>query len=142
MKSKVATLVAVAAAVAAIVILKGNWRGEPLGVTEMAHAPAAEATVMLFADPREAESSCGCAEIIRLARMAGQQPGVRFREFDTRHSNAEVRERRIRVSPTVLILGQDGQETQRFEGESGAVITRLRAAVDELGGRISTPAAP
>ena len=100
----------------------------------------AAATVLLFADPREAESSCGCSEIIRIARSANDASGVTMREFDTRRRDEQAERHSVRVSPTVIIVGPDGAEQERFEGESGQVIARLRAAIDALSQHSPAPA--
>lgn len=91
----------------------------------------ASSKVLLFADPREAESSCGCAEVIRTARKASNIPGVAFKEFDLRQEEASKYS--VRISPTVLFFDQNGTEKLRFEGESGEVISRLQKVVDSLG---------
>lgn len=98
---------------------------------------ARSVSVLLFADPREANAECGCAEVIRLARNTGGVPGVFFREFDTRKGAAAAKRYGVRVSPTVIIADADDAETNRFEGESGDVIARLRAALNSLRGRPS-----
>ena len=97
-----------------------------------------DTTVLLFADPREAEQSCGCAEIIRIARNAGDIPGVVVREIDTRQPGELARRHEARVSPTVIITDAAGRERIRFEGESVEVIEELKAAL----ARLRTPSAP
>lgn len=99
---------------------------------ETSEQQATTTTVLLFADPREAESSCGCAEIIRLARSAGDAEGVSFREIDTRQPDQAATQYAVRVSPTVLIVDPAGEVRHRFEGESRSVIDGLRTAVEGL----------
>jgi len=94
--------------------------------------PARSSSVLLFADPREADAKCGCAEVIRLARDAASVPGVVVREFDTRKGTAEAKQYSVRVSPTVIITDADGAERTRFEGESQDVITKLHGALTSL----------
>lgn len=94
--------------------------------------PATATTVLLFADPREAESSCGCAEIIRLARSADAVEGVAFREIDSRQPDQAATQYAVRVSPTVLIVDTAGDVRHRFEGESRSVIDGLRTAINDL----------
>ena len=61
--------------------------------------PASAATrVLLFADPREAESSCGCGQIIRMVRGA-DVPGVRGRPGVRPAA-------RVRSSPSACRAGQ------------------------------------
>lgn len=89
--------------------------------------------VLLFADLDESGSSCGCGEVIRLARSAGGISGVSVEEFDTRADIAAAVTRiGVRVSPTVVLLGVDGAERWRFEGESPEVVDGLRDALATL----------
>ncbi len=144
MKKRTVTLAAVALAVAAVVWLKSYTADEPAApTTSDSTRPAGSeqadmSTVLLFSDPREAEESCACAEIIRLARSVRDIPGVAFREIDTRSPGEDARRYGVRVSPSVIITGSDGVERSRFEGESRAVIEALTAAVDDLR-RFSAP---
>ncbi|RME73710.1 MAG: hypothetical protein D6776_06530 [Planctomycetota bacterium] len=141
MNKKIAILAAVVVAVIAVLALKTS-RPDEQSPTAAAVPPAASEprgelatpahTVLLFADPREAESSCGCAEVVRIARAAGERPGVGFAEYDPRRADEQARRHRVRVSPTVLILGADGSEEERYEGESPAVVARLRYALGRL----------
>lgn len=88
--------------------------------------------VLLFADPREAASSCGCAEVIRVARSAANIPGVSYQEFDLNNSQEEASKYSVRISPTVIFLNSDSTEKARFEGESSNVINSLRQTVNSL----------
>ena len=136
----------VAAGVFAVLWLKPSAAPEVEGsgaqvrpaTAEPDQSPAAVA-VLLFADPREAESSCVCAEVIRLARGASEMAGVTTQEFDTRRRDARAERYGVRVSPTVIIAGKDGTEQTRFEGESDQVIARLRTAIDALAQRKPAP---
>jgi hypothetical protein len=99
---------------------------------EAMDAAGASTRVLLFADPTEAESSCGCGEIIRLAREVGEHEDVSLSEIDTRKDSDQARRYKVRVSPTVIIAERDGTERARFEGESAEIIEKLRAALAPL----------
>jgi len=80
MTRKVVIFAVVLGAVIAVLALKTSPRDEtsptaapvaPVAVQLQQGATAPARTVLLFADPREAESSCGCAEVIRIACAAG-----------------------------------------------------------------------
>jgi hypothetical protein len=92
----------------------------------------ADNKVLLFADPREAGSSCGCAEVISVARSASDIPGVAFQEFDLNNSQEETSKYSVLISPTVILLNKDNTEKARFEGESSSVIKGLRQTVSSL----------
>ena len=95
------------------------------------------ASVLLFADLWEAEGNDECAEIIRIARSAGELPGVSMREFDTRQPGEQAQHFKVLVSPTVIITGPDGIEQTRLEGESSDIVEQLRTAVNALGNSAS-----
>jgi len=130
--NRVAILVVVAAALGGVLWMKSQATSEDPPTAQAEPAVGASTSVLLFADPREAEARCGCAEVIRLARGTGGVPGVVFREFDTREGTPEAKQYRVRVSPTVIITDAAGAEEARFEGESGDVIARLQGAVSSL----------
>jgi hypothetical protein len=102
---------------------------------------SAAAQVLLFADPHEAESSCGCGQIIRMVREAGLPGVVAVDEFDPQRDPEAARVHAVRVAPTVIIAGSDGVERQRFEGESAEVIADLRGALASLTSGSAGPAA-
>jgi len=97
--------------------------------------------VLLFADPREAKSSCGCGQIIRLVREISIPGIVAVQEFDPQRESEAVRVHAVRVNPTVIISGGDGVEQARFEGESPDVIAGLRGALAELSSATAQPTA-
>lgn len=100
-------------------------------VPKPAVAPIA-VRVLLFADPREADSSCGCGQIIRMVRAAGRPGLVDVQEFDPQRESEATRAHAVRVAPTVIIAGGDNAERVRFEGESPEVIADLREALAVL----------
>lgn len=106
----------------------------PAPAAPTASAPAAaSAQVVLFADPAEAESSCGCGEVFRAVRAAAAR-GVTLREVDPQKDPAAVREHRVTVTPTVLVLDGLGHEVRRHEGESTEALAALRADLAQLQG--------
>ncbi len=132
MKKNILIVSIVLAAVAFTLWLKPssstNSRSDVLGI-ERANA---DNKVLLFADPREAGSSCGCAEVISVARNAADIPGVVFQEFDLNNSLEETSKYSVQISPTVILLNKDNAEKARFEGESSSVINDLRQTVSSL----------
>ena len=138
MNKRLTILVAVAAAVTIVLWLKPRAAHEPAAPDAPASASSSSSeltdtsTVLLFADPREAEESCGCAEIIQLVRGVKDVPNIAVREVDSRYGGEDARRYAVRVSPSVVILDAAGEERARFEGESPAVIQALRAALDDL----------
>lgn len=113
--------VVIIAAVAAFITYK------ELGQSKSAPATSAAANdrpaVVLIADPHEAESSCGCGQIIRMVRSAAQS-GLAVQEFSP--GTAESREYRATVNPTVLFIDPAGQVMARYEGEGEETITAIR----------------
>jgi len=134
MKTRIAIVVGLATAIAAILWLKPSGSTPGASPADRSESPAATptATVVLVADPREAEASCGCAEVIRIARAAADVPGVRYEEIDPRSSQDTAQRYGVRVVPAVLIIDAAGAEQARFEGESSSVIAQLRDAVAAL----------
>ena len=91
-------------------------------------------TVLLVADLREAsESGDACAEIIHAVREATKR-GVRVQELMPDSSSDLVRRHHVLTTPTVLILGEDGRELGRFEGESRATVNAVRSRLAMLAG--------
>ena len=119
-------------AVALVLWLKPNTSTNgTLEAPDPVHA-STTAQVLLFADPREAESSCGCGQIIRMVREA-EVPGiVAVQEFDPKGEPEAIRVHAVRVVPTVVIADAEGVEQTRFEGESSDVIAGLRGALAAL----------
>ena len=127
MKKQWAVIGLVGAAVVTLVWLKTTV-SRPAGVGSTAAAPGStQAKVLLFADLREAGSKCGCAEIIRIVRAAGEMPGFITQEYDSRGPTEQARLFGVRVLPTVVIAEPDGSERARFEGESPETIAALQA---------------
>lgn len=113
----------VSAAVVAIIIIKAVGGSSNTQATASTGAPR----VLLFADLSEEEDSCGCGQIIRAVRSA-EKRGIPTREND----EALGKKYRVTTEPTVLIIGSDGSEKHRFEGESGETIKKLKAEISKL----------
>lgn len=95
-------------------------------------APSAESTsVLLYADGSEAESSCGCGQIIRRVREARDR-GVAVREVSPDNPGDVVKRYRLTVAPTVLMLDAKGEAVTRLEGEADATIAALSADLARL----------
>jgi hypothetical protein len=121
------------------VLLAKSMKSQP-AAGPVASAPAsvsasqAHPQVILFADPKEAEESCGCGEIFRAVRAAGTR-GVRTREVDPERERDVVRQYRVTVEPTVIFVDATGREVSRREGESGDTIAALQSDLDRIAER-------
>jgi hypothetical protein len=125
---RVAIIVIVGLAAGAVLWLKPRGPAAPSAQTA-ARRPA-QTTVLLFADPSEANSSCGCGEIIRMVRSLKRSRGdIAVREYQPAQDTAIAQKHAVRVSPTVIISSRGGRAPLRFEGESTEVIVALRAAL-------------
>lgn len=128
---------AVAVAALALVLAKQPWRPTAANAQRPdarpgPHAPTTTAaSVVLFADPREADAPCGCGDIIRAVREAAAR-GVSVREVAPGTAPELTTRYRVLVTPTVLVVGPRGEERARFEGESSATIEALRARLRAL----------
>ena len=89
-------------------------------------------TVILVADLREAnQPGDKCAEIIQLVRDAAKS-GIRVSELMPGSSSPVLRQYRVAVAPTVLILGKDGREIEHFEGEDDTTVQAIRVRLRQL----------
>lgn len=133
MKTRWLPVLLIAVAAGAIIAYK-QLRQDPRGEarqTAPRSAGASGPSVLLFADPREADSADPCAEIFRLIRRAGTQ-GVRVHEFAPETAAEAARRYRITVEPTVLVLDASGREVARHEGESRETIAAIRESLERL----------
>lgn len=139
MNRRVAVLGAVTLAIAGVVAAKQLVHPAsgpaPVAVTTppTVRTAATGPTVLLFADLREGDESCGCGQIIRDVRGIEGRKGITVRELDARTSAPDQATYGVKVLPAVLILGADGRETTRFEGEDDDIVTMLEAALAPLG---------
>lgn len=130
--------IVVLAALVVGVLLAKSMKSQPVPAaaasgTATATTSQAQPQVILFADPREAEESCGCGEIFRAVRAASAR-GVRTREVDPERERDVGSRYRVTVEPTVIFVDATGREVSRREGESGDTIAAIRAELDRLGG--------
>ena len=125
---------AVAAVAAGIVTFKQSENanaatGKPAAVVRQSSPAALKAqtgtSVLLVADPGEAEASCGCGQIIRLVRAAGQN-GVLLKEIAPGASPEFAQRYKFVVAPTVLILDARGEVLKRYEGEGSDTIKAMQ----------------
>lgn len=123
-------------AVAAVVVAAGGI----IAVKTMRQRPADAAvavagtmpSIVLVADPREADTDCGCGQIIRRVRQAKAR-GVAVEELAP--ADPGVARYGVSVVPTVLVLGADGRVVARREGESSDVLAAITADLASLEGR-------
>lgn len=107
--------------------------GSVLAAPAPAPAPSAAVQVLLFADPREADSSCGCGQVFRAVRAAASR-GVAVREIDPQQASDLVRQHRVTVDPTLLVFDAQGNELGRHEGESSTVLAAIREELERAPG--------
>jgi hypothetical protein len=125
-------LLAIAVVATGIVVYKAALTGSSSFDVSIAGTPDGRSpSVLLIADPRQAEEACGCAEIFRLVQAAGSR-GLLVREISPEANRAAVRKYRVVVSPTVLILDESGAEVARYEGEDGRTIEAIRTDLERL----------
>ena len=128
MLKKMAVVVGVLIAAACVLALKATLGGSALVSSA---PPEPRATVTLVADMREADASCGCGQIIQLARKAAAMPGVAYAEHDT-HTDATAAERFALKGEVAVIIATKDKGEQRFDGEGKAVVNSLSAAITAL----------
>lgn len=107
---------------AGLALWRHHHRLQPLVQAPQPSQPA----MILFADLREADSSCGCGEVIRAAREATHH-GWGLRELEPGSPDPLVARFALKTSPTVVLLAPDGQEQARFEGEGAETLRDFRA---------------
>ena len=130
MKYKWIGLVAVAAVVVAIVLYKQAPQTSPAeSITEAGEE--ATPSVLLFADPDEADEVGGCGEIFTLVRAAAAR-GIPTLEIDPHGDSELIRTHRVVVSPTVILRDEHGLETVRHEGEDAGTIAAIEADLERL----------
>lgn len=133
---RVAILIVVVVAVAVVLGVKYRQQRQPSSGPAgrgIAATTPARASVLLFADLREAEGDDRCALIIRTVRSARQR-GVAVTEYDA-GSSPEVRKKyRVVVDPTVILLDVNGREIARHQGEDARTIAAIRADIERVGG--------
>ncbi len=128
MNPKPLAVAAVVMAAGAIVAVKMT-RQRPAEAVVVARAVAP--SVVLVADPREADSDCGCGKIIRRVREAKAR-GVAVEEVGPRDSAAA--RYGVAIVPTVLVLSSEGRVVARREGESSETLTAIDVDLGKLEG--------
>ncbi len=141
MLAKRIALVVVALAVVGIVAVKVSARrtaapAPTVSSVEAVPAAVVSATrpsVVLVADPREADAQCPCGEIIRRVRAA-KAHGVAVEELAPASPDAGLRYG-VTITPTVLFLDASGQVISRREGESSEILAAVTADLAKLEAR-------
>lgn len=129
MNAKTLGAVAVVLAAAALIGVKAaRRRPAEAAVTARALSPS----VVLVADSREADSECGCGQIIRRVREAKAR-GVDVQEVGP--ADPAAARYGVTVAPTVLILGADGRVVARREGEASDALAAISADLAQLEGQ-------
>lgn len=95
-------------------------------------ATVAAPSVVMVADPREAEMECPCGEIIRRVRAA-KAHGVAVDEFAPDNADA-ARRYGVTIVPTVVFLDPGGKVVARHEGESTEILAAITAGLARLEG--------
>jgi hypothetical protein len=100
---------------------------------EITATPAATTRpqVLLFADQGLAESTCGCGQVFRVVRGAAAR-GVSVREVDPEQDQDLVKQHRVTVEPTVVVLDAQGREIRRHEGETSDVLAAIRGDLEGI----------
>ncbi len=126
MKKRAAYVIVTVALAAGLIIFK--QRTAPRTTSQEVSLP----TVVLIADLGEADSpNDTCAQIIQVVREARSR-GVSVSELMPNSDSALLRNHRVVVAPTVLILDRDGRELSRFEGESVATLDAIRTRLQQI----------
>lgn len=126
MKKNTLYVIIVVVLAAGLVIFK--QRTAPKSTNQEVSLPA----VVLIADLREADSPKDtCAQIIQVVREARSR-GVRVAELMPNSDSALLKNHRVVVAPTVLVLDRDGRELSRFEGESIATLEAIRTRLNQI----------
>lgn len=127
MTAKRIALALVVLAVIAIVAAKASSRGAAGTAATMTRP-----SVVLVADAREADSECGCGQIIRRVRAA-KAHGIAVEEVAPNDIDA-ARRYGVTVVPAVIFLDAAGQVTARREGESPEILAAVSADLSRLEG--------
>ena len=135
MLAKRIALAVVVLAVAGIIAVKvGSRAGSPPVAPAGADLHAAASTdrpsVVLVADMREADTECGCGQIIRRVQAAKAR-GVVVKEVAPDDAEAG-RRYGVTVVPSVVFLDPQGQVVARREGESSETMAAVSADLSRL----------
>lgn len=126
MKRNTLYMVLILALAAGVIAIKP--RVAPPSAKKESSTPA----VVLVADLREADTpNDTCAQIIQAVRGARSR-GISVTELMPDSDSALLKNHRIVVAPTVLVLDKDGRELNRFEGESVVMLEAVRTKLNQL----------
>ncbi len=117
-----AVIAVVVAAVATVGLKQARARPRANAVERTTASRTAAPSVVLVADPREADTECGCGLIIRRVREAKAR-GVNVVELAP--TDPGVARYGVSVAPAVLVLGGDGRVVARREGESSGTLAAI-----------------
>ncbi len=131
MKARTFAAIGVVAAAGAVIAVKAARHRPAEGSVVSSTTSLLAPSVVLVADPREADSDCGCGQIIRRVREAKAR-GVQVQEMGP--SDPAASRYGVTVAPTVLVLGSDGRVVSRREGESSEVLAAISAELARLEG--------
>ena len=121
------------AVIALAIVAYKQWVQAPTPVRNTTARIAKSGTslsLLLVADPTEADESDGCGQIIRMVRTAGAR-GIPLRELAPHADPVTTSRYRIVVSPTDLVMA-DGKVLKRYEGESPETVGSIRAEMGVL----------
>lgn len=127
--------VASVALIAVAIVTYKRWnqvRIPPSGQAKSAAISRTGRSILLVADPREANESDGCGEIIRMVRAAGVH-GIPLREVSPDEASGLNSRYHVLVSPSVLVL-ENGDVLKRYEGESPETVESIRAELHAIEG--------
>lgn len=135
MVAKRIALAVVVLAVAGIIAVKVGSRtgappAPPASTSAQVEASAPRPSVVLVADMREADTECGCGQIIRRVRAAKAR-GVVVTEVAP-DDPAAGRRYGVTVVPSVVFLGPKGQVIARREGESSETMAAVETDLARL----------
>ncbi len=126
-----AVIAVLLAAVAVVGVKQARARPRANEVEKTTESRTAAPSVVLVADPREADTECGCGLIIRRVREAKAR-GVSVVELAP--TDPGVARYGVSVAPTVLVLGGDGRVVTRREGESSETLAAISSDLAALEG--------
>ena len=132
MTAKRIALTLVVLAVLAIVAAKASTRGTASTAATMPAALVSRPAVVLVANAREADSECGCGQIIRRVRAA-KAHGITVEEVAPGDLDV-ARRYGVTVVPTVVFLDAAGQVIARREGESPDILAAVSTDLSGLEG--------
>ncbi len=132
MKKNLLGVTAVAVIAVSIVTYK-QWIRMPPAASKTSQRTSEDGTglsLLLIADPRQANELDGCGAIVRMVRAAAAR-GVPVREISPEAEPSLVSRYHIVVLPSVLLL-ENGSARRMYEGESPETVESIRAEIGAL----------